>query len=229
MRDKTNISFIPKKPLARKEVLRRRPIFGVTFIVSIVIAFISIGFASRGYYILNKAEQQRGEAMKGFDKYIAQLQEENLLGKIDEERDFVQITKVAITLLENHVAPSKIFTYLEETTPTKVAYQNFSYSKSDETVSINMRGKIGSFELLAALSQWYKKQSDVITEFSFGGFSPDDLGAVSFDFQAVLYPELISYVEKTEEEETETDDVSTEDSADSLDDVEFLFGDELDI
>ena len=250
MSENINISFIPKKPLARKEVLRRRPAFGISFVVSLAVTLISIGFATNGYFTLKAAEQEKEKAMQELDDYVAELEEKKdkdgktLLENINEERVFVQRTRIAKMLLENHVAPSKIFTYLEETTPTKVEYHNFFYSKSGNTVNINMNGSVGSYGLLAALSQWYKDQSEVITELTFGGFSPNSEGGVSFSFQGVLYPNLISYVEKTGDDKKEatyiiTDDEKIQDNNDNNaedeyiydpeKDEEFLFDEQLDI
>ncbi len=210
MSENINISFIPKKPLARKEAFKRQSVFGISFLVSLTVALVSIGFATSGYFSLKVVEKERVEVMQELDNYIALLKEEKdedgktLLENINEEREFVQRTKIAKTLLENHIESSKIFTYLEQTTPTKVVYQNFSYSKVGDVVSISMGGNVGSYGLLASLSQWYKDQSDVIKELTFGGFSPNAGGGVSFSFQAVLYPDLILYIGKTEDDKNET-------------------------
>lgn len=203
MSENINISFIPKKPLARNEMSRRRPLFGISFIISLTIALISIGFATNGYFTLRSAEKQRQIAITELDSYITSLDEEDIIKNLEEEKKFVQQTTVAKKLLYEHVAPSKIFAYLEEKTPTRVAYNNFSYVKSGEVVSIKMNGTIGSYGYLASLSQWYRNQ-DGISNVVFDGFSPSDgsdgESGIGFMFQADLYPNIILYSDEKQKE-----------------------------
>ena len=193
MSENINVSFIPKKTLARGEKSRKRPLFGISFLISMLIALASIGFAASEYYSVHTLMTERDAKVQELVEYLEDLEKRNVLQKIKNVERFTRQVVVAEGLLSRHIAPSHIFAIIEETTPKQVSYGNFTYSRDDGSVSISMRGRADSYAILAATSLMYKAEPRLLgVELS--GISFNQEGGVDFTFMGKLDPSIIGFM-----------------------------------
>lgn len=203
MNENVNISFIPKKPLARSESSRRRPGFGISFVISLTIAFLIIGVAVFQFFYIESLKKERYEKITALEQYEEDLQKRNVIHNLEQVKTFARQIDVAQSLLDRHIALSDLFDYLAEITPKRivgrssavdpVVFKSFSYTNAEKGVQITMSGTAANYAVLAALSQLYKTRSDVIRDYSLTGYGLGKDGDVNFSLIATLDPSLVSY------------------------------------
>ena len=194
MNENVNISFIPKKPLARDEaVRRRRPLLTVSFLISFIVASVAIGASVVQFIRIETVEQERVETIEKLKVYNDKLKKDGTLKEIKEKSAFVKQIAVVSGLLNRHVASTELFVFLERTTPKQVSFDNFTLKKTEDSVKLTMKGQTVSYEALAALSQLYKKEKGILTDYTLTNFSLTDKGRISFDFTGIFDPYLIDY------------------------------------
>jgi hypothetical protein len=198
MNENVNISFIPKKPMARDEAMRRhRSLLTVPFFISFVIAMIAVGVSIMQFIRLETVERERVDVIEDLRTYNDELEKNDTLKEIRQNSEFVKRIDLVESLLNKHIASTKLFAFLERTTPKLVSFNNFNYKGSGEDgfINLSMRGEATSYEVLAALSQLYKKENELLKEYKITNFSLTDQGRVSFDFTGKLPLSLISYTD----------------------------------
>ena len=194
MNENVNISFIPKKPLARDEaVRRRRPLLTVSFLISFIVASVAIGASVVQFIRIETVEQERVETIEKLKVYNDKLKKDGTLKEIKEKSAFVKQIAVVSGLLNRHVASTELFAFLERTTPKQVSFDNFNLKKTEDAVKLTMKGQTVSYEALAALSQLYKKEKGILIDYTLTNFSLTDKGRISFDFTGIFDPYLIDY------------------------------------
>ena len=196
MSENVNISFIPKKPLARNEGVRKhKPIATISFFISFFIAMIAIGVSVMQFIRVEAVERERIETIEKLKVYNDELERNDTIKEIEKNNEFVKRVDIVEGLLNKHVASTKIFDFLERTTAKKVRFSSFNFSKTEEDVTLTMAGEATSYEVVAALTPLYRKEGGVLKSFTIGGFSLTDQGRISFNFTGIFNPSLISYVE----------------------------------
>jgi len=195
MNENVNISFIPKKPLAQSGALKRqRTLLTTSFLLSFIIAAVAVGVSFMQFFRIEKAEKEKIVTLKALGDYNKELQEKDIIKNIKQKSEFTKQIDIAETLLNRHVASTKLFEFLELTTPKQVSYSNFSFKGSEETLTLSMKGETTSYEALAALSLLYKG-NETLKSFTLANFSLTEKGRVSFDFTGELSPSFISYLD----------------------------------
>jgi len=196
MNENVNISFIPKKPLAQGGTLKRqRALLTTFFLISFIVAAVAVGVSVMQFFRIEKAEKEKIETIKALGDYNKLLQEKDIIKNIKEKIDFSRQIDIAETLLNKHVASTKLFEFLELTTPKQVSFSNFSFKGSEETLTLSMKGETTSYETLAALSLLYKS-NETLKGHTLTNFSITEKGRVSFDFTGELSPSFISYLKE---------------------------------
>lgn len=194
MNENVNISFIPKKPLARDESIRHhRPLLSISFLILFIIAFVAIGAAIIQFVRIEAAEQERMAKIEELKVYNAKLKDDDLIKGIEEIRADARKINIVKNLLNQHVATTELFVFLKRTTPRKVSFDNFNFKGSDSAVTLKMKGQAESYEVLAALSQLYKKEKGILMDYTLTNFTLTDTGRVSFDFSGTFDPSLTAY------------------------------------
>lgn len=194
MSENVNISFIPKKPLARDESVRRhRPLLTVSFLISFIIAAVSIGASVMQFVRIDAVEQERVETIEELKVYNEDLKEDGRLKKIKEKSASVKQIAIVSGLLDRHIASTELFAFLERTTPKQVSFSSFNFRGSEGAVELNMGGQAASYEVLAALSQLYKKEKGILEDYTLTNFILTDTGRISFNFTGMFDSSLIDY------------------------------------
>lgn len=98
------------------------------------------------------------------------------------------------TLLQNHLAPSEIFTLLENTTLPSVRFNTFEYAMNQNGVaSISLAGEALDFSSVALQSDAFGA-SKSLHDIMFSDVTTDPAtGHVIFKVSAVVDPSLVSY------------------------------------
>jgi hypothetical protein len=219
MSENVNISFIPKKSLARADSVPHRTILGVSLLIPITITFCVIGYSIWVYSHVESLKKQRDDKVVDLEKYEQSLAKDEIITNIDTLKGLIRQIDITSTLLNKHIALTDLFNYIGTITPSKsiavdgtieslrpVLYKSFSYSKDTAGVRIVMSGQADSYAVLAALSQLYKDKTNqkaaTMLEYALSGFSADKDGKVNFTLTALINPDRISYKRQYGGEET---------------------------
>ncbi len=100
----------------------------------------------------------------------------------------------AEVLLNKHVAPSEIFSFLSLQTLEKVQFTSFEYSlKADGTTDMSLKGLADSFSTIALQSDQFGA-SKILKDVVFSDVNLDSsTGKVTFSVKATVAPSLILY------------------------------------
>ena len=194
MNENVNISFIPKKPLARNEVAKhRKPVLGTSSILSFAVAFLFVIGAVCEFLYIDAKQAERVDIIQELVDYNNELKADDLIKGIEEVREDARKIEVVKNLLNRHVATTELFTFFERTTPRYVSFDSFNFKGSGGVVQVSAKGEALSYEVVAVLSQLYKQEKDVLVSYSLTQISLNKTGEVSFDFSGIFVPSLISY------------------------------------
>ncbi len=184
-------SFIPKKSFI-KPIYRSRS-FGILLNSSIVLFVVSM-LVFGGIYLYKKSLSKHvallADSLKkeqdAFD--LPALAE---IGKTAQKIDFAK------KLLKNHIAPSPIFSFLEQATLENVRFSNFSYNRQksknkDKGTEISMDGLAKSYASLALQADEFQKNKNV-ENISVSNLSLGKGGVVKFHIVVVLSPSFVKY------------------------------------
>jgi hypothetical protein len=200
MSENVNISFIPKKPLARTEGGRRRPVFGISFLIVVTIAFCMIGVSIFQFFRVEELKKDRVALIEELETFEQDLKKEDIITDLEELKTLARQIDIAQSLLNKHIAPAELFRYIGSITPSgvvgknidPVTYSNFSYRYDEQGVQVTMNGEAASYGVLAALAQKYRKTPE-IQDYTLGGMSLNSEGGVDFSLTVTLDPSLVSY------------------------------------
>ena len=181
-------SFIPKKPLSKDAAPREQPT-GLFTIIATVLFFASL-LAAGGVFAyktlilgsINTASESLDRVEKAFEpQTIVEL--ERLDSRINSSQK----------VLEGHIVVTPLFHLLEASTIPQVRFNkmNVSFINSDK-IELSMSGEARSYSFVALQSDEFGK-SKYLKNVIFSNLNLDQLGNVTFDFSAVIDPELVSY------------------------------------
>lgn len=202
MDNQIKTSFIPRKtidaPANFQTGAPRSRQVGKT-ILSLIATFIFLGVIALGVLVytwqikIKKDITNQVEAMQiarqSFDEKFVQ----------DASRLNTRI-EAAQKMLQNHVAPSAIYSLLEEYTLQTVSFGQFSFKDNlDGTIAVSGSGEAARYESIVLQSDAFGK-SGYLRNVIFTNLRPDQNNQnVGFSFQATLDPKLILYRNSLEE------------------------------
>ena len=181
-------SFIPKKPITGKRTVRKGAsglFFGISFIIFLVAVSASVGVYFYKTYMEKKVESMSvslERAKAAFEpSLIIELKRLNARISASEE------------ILSNHIAFSRLFETLEETTLKTIRFNTFNYSMGDgDTVSITAQGEAEGYSSIALQSDEFGDNPYIQNPiFSNLGLTKD--GKVTFDMLMDVDKSYLSY------------------------------------
>jgi len=190
MDPQTPASFIPKKSLDTSARARNSgALGGLLFLVGVFLFIVSIvaagaTFAYKGYLVKSIADKSASlqKTKEAFDLSAI----ENLL-RIDLR------IKQAGTLLQRHVAPSAIFSFLSLQTLQNLQFTSFNYALQDDgSAAVELEGIAAGFATVALQSDQFAA-SKALKDIVFSDIAVDPQGKVTFTVTATVDPSLINY------------------------------------
>lgn len=188
MDPQVSTSFIPKKPLVPARA--RGSLGGLLVLVSILV-LIASGVAAGavfGYqqYLKSSIVSKSDSLQKAQAAYDA-----NAIASLIRLDTRI---KEAARVIDAHVAPSAIFTFLAEQTLEKVQLTSFDYQlQEDGVVDIAIEGTADTFSTLALQSDQFGS-SDVLRDVIFSNILINPVnGKVNFTVHAGIDPAFILY------------------------------------
>lgn len=207
-------SFIPKQSgSAIPAIIRRRRKFSVFSFIATLIFITSLVVAFGTYYYKGTTERRLDEAKKALSE------EETKLGpdRLKEVRDFNRQLLAARFLLDQHLAPTKIFKVLEQTTMQRVRFEGFSfeYDPANRDAMVTLQGSTEEFKTVALQGDRYEDQpilaESIFSEFALigAGSIPEEgiananpKQSVSFAVSGEIPIETLKYEGRVGQEET---------------------------
>jgi hypothetical protein len=181
-------SFIPKKPLVG-ETSARGAMGGLLTLGAILLFFVSLlsaaGAFAYGQY-LDRAIASKDDSLKKAEGAFSTRAIQEL------ERLDMRLIQ-AQELLQGHVAPSGIFTFLSATTLERVQFTSLSLDvASDGSAKLSMEGLADSFSTLALQSDKFSEEK-VLRDVIFSGITTNAAGRVVFSFSANVDSSVLSF------------------------------------
>ena len=198
MEPKFRTSFIPKKTLATAASQSSRPHGSVAGIFSLVALIVMLGAIalSVGLFLYEQLlESNIGRKTETLQRAEAAFEPDLIreLVRLDTRLD------AAKKILNQHIAPSAIFSVLEESTLQSVQFESFNLTRiSQDKISVTMKGVADNFNGIALQADLLGK-SRVIKEPIFSGLNINAAGRAVFTVTAFIDPSLISFVRQTDE------------------------------
>lgn len=201
MAQRPNISFIPKQSLAKGGSQKRRPV-SLLMVISVGLLLLSAGAYGGLYFYANSIAQ---------DNVAKEEQLNSLRGDIDrstlEEARLVEARlEGADALVQQHIALSSVFAFLEENTLSDVQLTSFSFARETEEggegtdLTLSLDGRAPDFAGVIALRRSLFENTDVLANGELTNVSLGEAGEVNFGLRAVVDPSAITYISEPAEE-----------------------------
>jgi hypothetical protein len=177
-------SFIPKKPL-----VENRGGTGLLMLIAVLIFVVSL-LAAGGAFLygqyLNRAIADKDSSLKkaegAFDTSSIR----------DLERLDIRLSE-GRTLIQNHLAPSGVFTFLSASTLERVQFTSMTLDIApDGNAKLGLTGVADSFSSLALQSDQFSA-AKVLRDVVFSDIATNATGHVTFTVTADIDPSLLSY------------------------------------
>lgn len=179
-------SFIPKQSLA---AANRGSSFGLVFLIALLIFVMSIvaAGAAFGYTRLLEGQLARKDTQLTLAEGAFNAGTIQSLVRMDSR--LVQ----AKTLLQKHVAPSALFSFLSTIVLERVQFRSLDFTLGqDGGATITLTGAADSFSTVALQSDQFGA-SKVLRDVIFSGISVNENGRVTFTVNATVLPELLLF------------------------------------
>jgi len=184
-------SFIPKKPISASPARLKRGVnlislFGVIFFILAIAGSGAVFFGER--YIASGLESD-----KAILEHDREAFDPNTVRQLIKLSDRLAVSQ---TVLSTHIAPSSIFSLVEQLTLQSIRFSSFNWSISEDGVSIlTMRGQAEGFNAVAYQADVFGK-SRFLKNPILSDLSLQNDGRVSFNFSAGIDRELTNYTGK---------------------------------
>jgi hypothetical protein len=203
-----NISFIPKKPLAKNEFSRRRPLFSYSFFVALIISLFAMAFAIVNFIKLESLKKDLVLEKQKLVEYSEEKFGEKFKNRTTDIKTFAQNIEIAKILLKRHIVVSNLIQYIGEITPSNitglpsskkiVSFNNFSYKNDSGRAQVSMSGEAENYVILSAFSQALKDKEKAgktkyVTSYQISNIVLTENKNVQFSFTATFDPDLTSY------------------------------------
>lgn len=181
-------SFIPKKPLVAGVEHRGSALSGiflllslVIFIGSVVLAAVVFGYQQYLKGIIQSRSDSLTQAKAAYDPTVLQS-----LIRLDGRIKQAQI------VMQKHIAPSSLFTFLENTTLQNVRFTSFDYKETGGNATLTLHGEAPDFATVALQSDAFGS-SRVLKDILFSDINVNDLGKVTFSVRAAVDSSFLLY------------------------------------
>lgn len=179
-------SFIPKQSMQQAQ---RGGGVGLLFFVAIFLFIASLVAAGAAFgfeQILNKQIADGDASLRRAEGAFDAASIQDLL-RLDSR--IIEAKK----LLEAHISPSGVFSFLSGITLERVQYNSFALKvQPDGSASISLTGVADSFSSVALQSDQFSA-SKVLKDVIFSGITIADNGKVSFSVNATVEPSVLQY------------------------------------
>lgn len=184
-------SFIPKKPIQPSIDKRVEQRAGINFFMLIAtILFITAVLLTAGVFAYKFTLMGAIKAQLSTLETARQSFEPSFINEANRLNSrIVNINRI----LNSHLAPSAIFSLLQEFTLQTVAFNRFLFQDgTDGTIKIQASGEADSFRSIVLQSDKFG-QSGYLRDVLFAGLEPNDRGNINFTMEASLDPQLVLY------------------------------------
>jgi hypothetical protein len=182
-------SFIPKKPLVGEARSGGGGLLMLLAILIFVISLVAAGGAFAYGKYLDSALADKDASLKKAEGAF------DTASIIDLSRLDIRLGQ-ARDLLDSHVAPSGLFTFLSATTLERVQFTSMTLDVgADGSAKLLLQGVADSFSSLALQSDQFSA-AKVLRDVVFSGISTDPSGRVVFSVSAGVDPSLLSYAKQ---------------------------------
>jgi hypothetical protein len=186
------ISFIPKKPLAKRDFLERQPV-SLFLVLSFSIFFITSAVYGGSYLYARSLSN-------GIDAKKAQLEDIKSkfdLSIIDKAKDLRARIGYAQGIIDKHITLSSFFDFLGQVTLRSIGYKSFQYSsEKDGKLEVTLSGMGPDYASVALQRDALALevgQKEHLADFSMGGYTLDSNGNVNFNLMMTLNPAPFLY------------------------------------
>lgn len=180
-------SFIPKSP-AETGALKAAGDVNLLLVLGIVI-FIITGAAGGGVFLyrlsLEKANKSKDEQIKAARASFG-------LEIIEDLKSRARQLSGGAKIVGAHLAPTALFTLLEEHTLKTVRFKTLSLSQGSE-VALTMSGEAQSFNSVAYQSEVFAGLTKEFIRPVFSNFAIQENGYIAFSFSGFINPQVVSY------------------------------------
>lgn len=201
------MAYIPRSSFVPKEVssaipvqIKQKHTIRVFSLIGTTMLFLS-ALGSVGVYFYKGFLD---DELKGLQASLSEMNNEEDQRKVEEIESYDRELKIASQLLENHIAPSKIFEQLEMLTKETVQFQDlkFSYDPGFDAV-LEVKGVTDKFASIALQEMEIEEQnpfSDFVVRDINSGKSADATGAsslkqeVSFSIKGLFKDKILQYL-----------------------------------
>lgn len=191
MDSNSQISFIPKRSLAKRDLLGRQPV-SLFLVLSFSVFFITSAVFGGSYFyarsLSNGIDAKKAE--------LSGLKSKFDLSIIDKAKDLRAQIGHAQEIIGGHISLNSFFEYLGQITLRSVGYRSFEFSQKDGKLEVSLSGTAPDFASLAlqrdalALETGGKEH---LANFSMGNYALDQSGNVNFTLKATLNPSQFLY------------------------------------
>ncbi len=179
-------SFIPKKPLVGEASRGGGGLLVLLAVLIFVASIVAAGGAFAYGQYLDSALAGKKESLKKAEGAF------DTASIIDLSRLDIRLGQ-ARELLQSHVAPSGVFTFLSATTLERVQFTSLNLAIApDGSAKILLTGVADSFSSLALQSDQFST-AKVLRDVVFSGISTSVTGNVQFSVSANVDPSILSY------------------------------------
>ncbi|NCS99165.1 hypothetical protein GW764_03195 [Candidatus Parcubacteria bacterium] len=186
---KFKTSFIPKKPVSTvssggKIKKKGSDLFTlVSFVIFIVMIVVAVGTY---FYKIKLEADVQGQVARINEE--AENIDRNFIDQVIRLDTRISTVK---KLLDKHLAPTQLFSVLEENTYKTVKFNNLSYSLDGKDVILSGSGIAAGYESIVLQSDQYGKAGlrDVI----FSGLQNNEQGLVTFSFSSKMSIDEVLY------------------------------------
>jgi hypothetical protein len=181
-------SLIPHEAIMDTDRRRGGGLSDAVLVLSIILLVVSIGLAGSVYLYQQYVNHQLDSKKSSIDAANKSLDPSTISYLITTNNRLKSVQQ----LMDKHLAPSLLFDALGTTTLQTIAFDNLTYSASDEKkIHISMSGTAYRVNSVALQEQLFSK-NDVIIDPVFSGVSRQANG-VKFNVSANIDPRQITY------------------------------------
>src|SRR3989339_516637 len=190
MEPRFQTSFIPKKPIGSPDgsgvkIVHSTNIFSV---IATVIFIITVLMAGGLFFYKNILANQ----IKESEKKLAEAQDAYALSSIKELLDVSARITSANSLLNKHVAVSKVLVLIGDLTVRKLRFTDLTYTIKNNIPTVAISGEVQTYNALAEQQDKFLK-NEFIKNPTFSNFNLGDNGYIIVDFSTNIDPNFVSY------------------------------------
>ncbi len=194
MENKFQTSFIPKRSFdetGRPAIKQPVSIFSIIAAFAITIAILGSGAIYFYKSIIEKSIVAKKAELASKERLLEPSTLDPIL-RTDQK------IKQAETLLNDHVALSPLFGFLEEGTLKRLRFNNFTFSYlGKDKIGLTLQGEAKTYEVVAKQAEFFASSTLSGNNFRnalFSDISVDDkTGNIKFSFLTSINPSLLSY------------------------------------